>query len=62
MTVRRIVSISEPGSEPPVPVQRPMMARMAADGAAMDATPVEPGELQLAARVNMTFELDDKKR
>jgi uncharacterized protein len=59
MAVKRITSISEPGSEPPVPVQRPMMARMSAEVA--DATPVEPGELQLTARVNVTFELDDRK-
>jgi uncharacterized protein YggE len=59
MTVKRIASISEPGTEPPVPVNRPMM-RMAAD-AAPEATPVEPGELSLTARVTMTFELEEKK-
>lgn len=59
LAVKRIISISEPGSEPPTPVLRPMMARMAADAA--EATPVEPGELTLAVRVNVTFELDEKK-
>ncbi len=61
MTVRRIASISEPGSEPPMAFQRPMMARMAADEVMAESTPVEPGELELTARVNVTFELDDRK-
>jgi uncharacterized protein YggE len=59
MAVKRITAISEPGSEPPMPIQRPMMARMAADSA--EATPVEPGELNLAVRVNVTFELEERK-
>ena len=59
MTVKRIVSISEPGSELPMPLPRPMMARMAAG--AVESTPVEPGELTLSARVTMLFELADKQ-
>jgi uncharacterized protein YggE len=59
MTVKRIVSISEPGSELPMPLPRPMMARMSAD--AVESTPVEPGELTLTARVTMLFELADKQ-
>jgi uncharacterized protein YggE len=57
MTVKRIAAISEPGAEP-MPIARPMMARMAAEAVSAEATPVEPGELSLAARVNVTFELD----
>ena len=56
MTVKRIAAISEPGAAEPMP--RPMMARMAADAVSAEATPVEPGELALAVRVNVTFELE----
>jgi uncharacterized protein YggE len=59
LVVKRIASISEPGAEPVQPILRPMMVRMAA--ADSEATPVEPGELNLTASVTMTFELDARQ-
>jgi uncharacterized protein len=53
MRVHRIVAIQEGGViEPPRPM--PMMAMRAA---AMDSTPVAPGEVNLTANVTVTFEL-----
>lgn len=54
MHVVRIVAIQEGGGySPPFPV--PMMARNMA--AAQDATPVQVGEIETTASVNVTFEL-----
>jgi uncharacterized protein YggE len=58
LTVKRIASISEPGSEPPMPVNRPMMR---AEAMAIEGTPVEPGELNLSVQVKVSFELDERK-
>jgi uncharacterized protein YggE len=52
MRVVRIVAVSEGGSySPPVPMP---MVRMAA---AQDATPVQVGEVDTTANINVTFEL-----
>jgi uncharacterized protein YggE len=47
----RILAIAEPGSEPP----RPMMAAYAREK--LDAVPVEAGESEFTARVNVTWEI-----
>ena len=52
MRVVRIVAVTEGGSySPPVPMP---MVRMAA---AQDATPVQVGEVDTTANINVTFEL-----
>lgn len=54
LRVHRIISISE-GAPMMPPVPMPMMARMAADGAA--STPVQPGEIETSVSVGVVFEL-----
>lgn len=58
MTVKRIASISEAGTEAPGP--RPMLRSMAMSDGAAESTPVQPGEMNLSAQVNVTFELEAK--
>lgn len=55
MRLGPVLSISETGGMPERP--QPMMARMAADGAAESAVPIAVGELTLSARVQMRFAL-----
>ncbi|MDO5621610.1 MAG: SIMPL domain-containing protein [Paracoccus sp. (in: a-proteobacteria)] len=55
MRLGPVLSISETGGMPERP--QPMMARMAADGAAQSAVPIAAGELTLSANVQMRFAL-----
>lgn len=55
MTVRRIVDIREASLPGIQPLPQPRMAMMAMEASA--DTPVAPGEVQLTARLQMTFEL-----
>jgi len=55
LKVRRVLSITEGGAmPPPMPIEGVRMRAMAADAA---PTPVSPGQVDLVATVNVTFEL-----
>lgn len=55
LKVRRVLSITEGGAmPPPMPIEGVRMRAMAADAA---PTPVSPGQVDLGATVNVTFEL-----
>jgi uncharacterized protein YggE len=53
MSLVRVVSVEEQAREGP----RPLLARAAMDAAAIGATPVEPGTLDVRASVTLTAEL-----
>ena len=55
LKIKRILTISESGGEPPRPM--PMMMARSMKMAAAD-TPVEPGEVALSITVNVTFEME----